>query len=188
MDIETIAVIGAGDRGREIVGAALLAGYRTILEDVSDGRLALAAAWIADTGKVEAEARSRLVLRSAIEEAVREADLIVEAVAEEVEMKIEMFTIFDKFAKPGAIFATSSASISIAELAAATFCPERCIGMRFVREAGRADAIELACAPETSEETIARCREFGRRVGRETVVRRETTARLTINKTAALQN
>jgi 3-hydroxybutyryl-CoA dehydrogenase len=128
---------------------------------------------------------------SKIEEAVREADLIVEAVTEEMEMKIEMFTIFDKFAKPDAIFASSSPSLSIAELAAVTFCQDRCIGLRFVprsakaqpvaqggvpaalrllRVCGKENALELVCTPQTSEETVARCREVGRRMGKEVMV------------------
>ena len=169
-EIQTIAVIGAGDQGREIALAAMLAGYRTVLEDVSEGRLERAAAWILSSANGGAEARSRLVLASKIEEAVREADLIVEAVAEEMEMKIEMFTIFDKFAKPDAIFASGSLSLSIAELAAVTFCPDRCIGMRFLARAGRENALELVCTPQTSEESVARCRAVGRRMGKAVMV------------------
>ena len=172
-EIQTIAVIGAGERGREFALAALLAGYRTILEDVSENRLERAAGWIANGANVGAEARSRLVLASKIEEAVREADLIIEAVAEEMEMKIEMFTIFDKFAKPDAILASSSPSISIADLAAVTFCPERCIGLRFLSRAAQASALELVCTPQTSGETIAQCRELGRRMGKEVMVEPE---------------
>jgi 3-hydroxybutyryl-CoA dehydrogenase len=170
MAIQTIAVIGAAELGREIARAALLAGHRTILEDVSEGRLAQAAAWIAKTGNVGAVTRAGLVLMGKIEQAVREADLIVEAVADEMEMKIEMFTIFDKFAKPGAIFASTSPSVPIAELAAVTFCPERCIGMRFVSRAGRDRGLHLVCIPQTSEETVAACREVGKRMGKEIVV------------------
>jgi 3-hydroxyacyl-CoA dehydrogenase len=170
MAIQTIAVIGAAELGREIARAALLAGHRTILEDVSEGRLAQAAAWIAKTGNVGAVTGAGLVLMGKIEQAVREADLIVEAVADEMEMKIEMFTIFDKFAKPGAIFASTSPSVPIAELAAVTFCPERCIGMRFVSRAGRDRVLHLVCIPQTSEETVAACREVGKRMGKEIVV------------------
>jgi 3-hydroxyacyl-CoA dehydrogenase len=177
MDIETIAVIGAGEQGREMACAALLAGYRTILEDVSESRLAQAVAWITNTPNIEVDARSRLVAARTVEEAVRAADLIVEAVAEEMEMKIEMFTIFDKFAKPGAILASTSGSISIEDLAAVTFCPDRCIGMRFVSNAEGVDTIEFACAPETSQETIATCHEVARRMGREISVVRDSGAR-----------
>ena len=180
--IQTIAVIGAGEQGREMACGALLAGYRTILEDVSEHRLQQAAHWIAN---VSAEARSRLVLASKIEEAVREADLLVEAVADEMEMKIEMFTIFDKFAKPNAILASSSRSVSIAELAEVTFCRERCIGMRFNSEKGsegrsedgRANALALVTTLETSAETLARCQEFGRRLGKSVTVLKDIGAR-----------
>jgi 3-hydroxyacyl-CoA dehydrogenase len=81
-----------------------------------------------------------------------------------------MFTIFDKFAKPGAVFASSSPSLSIAELAAVTFCPERCIGMRLISSPRAENALELVCAPQTSEETVARCREVGRQMGKEVIV------------------
>jgi 3-hydroxyacyl-CoA dehydrogenase len=167
-EIQTIAVIGAGNHGREIALAALLAGYRTILEDVSESRLQQAASRIEHSSDVGAEARSRLVFTSKIEEAVREADLIFEAVAEELEMKIEMFTIFDRFAKPDGVFASSSLSIS--ELAAVTFCPERCIGMRFLATVGPQNALRLVRTPQTSDETVARCREVGRRMGKEVIV------------------
>jgi 3-hydroxyacyl-CoA dehydrogenase len=172
--IQTIAVIGAGEQGREIACDALLAGYRTILEDVSEHRLQQAADWIAS---VNAEARSHLVLAGKIEEAVREADLLVEAVADEMEMKIEMFTIFDKFAKPNAILASTSRSVSIAELAEVTFCRERCIGMRFVSSPGKENALELICTAETSETTVAACQEIGRRLGKDVTVLKDIGAR-----------
>jgi 3-hydroxyacyl-CoA dehydrogenase len=165
--IQTIAVIGAGEQGRRIARDALLAGYRTLLEDVSESRLQRAAEWIANGS---GDARSRLVLTSKIDEAVRGADLIVEAVADEMEMKIEMFTVFDKFARPNAVLASTSHSVSIGELAAVTFCPERCIGMRFHSSDGRANALALVTTFETSPETLAMCQEFGRRMGKEIMV------------------
>jgi 3-hydroxybutyryl-CoA dehydrogenase len=84
-----------------------------------------------------------------------------------MEVKIELFTIFDKFAKPGAIFASTATSLSITEMAAVTFCPERCIGMHFMADAQNAGRLELVKGLETSEETIAACREVGRRMSRE---------------------
>src|SRR5258706_11272696 len=184
MNIETIAVIGAGQDGREIACAALSAGYRPVLEDVSDSRLEQAVAWIASVNAYEG---SRLVLSRTVEAAVREADLIIEAVAEEVEMKIEMFTIFDKFAKPDAIFASSSPSMWIAAVAAVTFCPERCIGLRFVSSAGHADVLELVDAPDTSEETVGRCAAIGRRMNKEIVVTRDIGKRDSPQRTQRAQ-
>jgi 3-hydroxybutyryl-CoA dehydrogenase len=172
-EIQTIAVIGAGELGREFAYAALLAGYRVILEDVSESRLTQAVEWIV---RVNPDAR-RLVLASTVEEAVREADLIIEAVAEEMEMKIEIFTIFDKFARPDAIFASTSSAMPIAELAAVTFCPERCIGMRLVAKNGHADALELVRTRDTSEETVTRCSAVGRRMRKEILVTTEKKER-----------
>jgi 3-hydroxyacyl-CoA dehydrogenase len=166
-EIETVAVIGAGELGRSFASAAVLAGYRVILEDVSEDRLAQAVDWIA---RINPDRRPRLVLAKTVEEALCEADLIIEAVADEMEMKIEMFTIFDKFARPNAIFASSSPSISIAEVAAVTFCPERCIGLRLVSASGQADTFELVRTTDTSEETVARCRDVGLRMGKEILI------------------
>jgi len=173
MDIETIAIIGAGDAGCEIARAALLAGYRTVLEDVWQPRLEQAAATLSKLGR---EVCGRLVTVSSVEAALREADLVIEALAEEVEMKIEMFTIFDKFAKPNAILASSTAALSIADLASVTFCPERCIGFRFAPGAAKKNALELVLTTHTSESTIEACREVGKRMGKEAKVVREGLA------------
>ena len=187
-EIQSIAVIGADSLGRGIAQAFLRAGYATILEDRSRSRLEAAVAWIwgaIDEGKPGGKHLEVLptgaqqccaptmescadLLRatSVIEDAVRDADLILEAAADELEVKLELFTLFDKFAKPGAILASTSASLSIADMASVTFCAERCIGLRFF-DSG---AIELVVTPETSAETIAACREVARRMGREVVV------------------
>ena len=187
MAVKTIAVIGAGAVGREIAYASALAGYKTIVEDVVSSRLEQAIVWIgksldADVAqrrvgeRVRNAALANLSTAGTVEDAVREADLIIETVAEEMEMKIELFTIFDKFAKPGAIFASSTVSLSITEMAAVTFFPERCIGMRFVDVDQDAERVELVRGLQTSDETVALCREAGLRMGREVAVVREPDA------------
>lgn len=178
-NINTVAVIGAGFRGRAIAKSALLAGYKTILEDVSRQASDDALAWIksaldqeADDNKVERDRpalKNNLSTAASVEEALREADLVIEAAAEEMEVKIELFTIFDKFAKPNAILASSSASLSIADMASVTFCPERCMGMRFSDSVAKSNEIELLRAPETSEDTVNACREVARRMGKEVI-------------------
>lgn len=168
--------MGATELGRRIACAAVRAGYRAILEDISLVALEQGIAWIEQAigdevafGELTATARdaalANLSTANSAEDASRQADLIIEAVADEMEMKIELFTIFDKFAKPGAILASTTVSIAITELAAVTFCPERCIGMRFSADAGQAQRLELVTGRETSVETVALCREFGRRLG-----------------------
>jgi 3-hydroxyacyl-CoA dehydrogenase len=187
MEIKTIAIVGAANLGRRIVCEAARAGYRTILEDVSPSALEQGIAWTGQAlgeevaaGRIDSAARdtalANLTTATTPEDASREADLIIEAVADEMEVKIELFTIFDKFAKPGAIFASTSTSLSITEMADVTFCPERCIGMRFLAEAKNANRLELVRTNETSEETIAACREVGRRMGLEISVLRDERA------------
>jgi len=181
MEIRTIAIVGANDTGRSVAYSAALAGYRTILEDISHPALEQGIAWIAlrldeelALGEIHTAARdtalANLATANSAEDASREADLIIEAVTDEMEMKIELFTIFDKFAKPGAIFASTTASLSIADLAAVTFCPERCIGMRFSTNARGDGCLGLVKGRETSGETVAACREVGRRMGKDVSV------------------
>jgi 3-hydroxybutyryl-CoA dehydrogenase len=186
METKTIAIVGAADLGRRIAYAAVLAGYHTILEDISLSALEQGIAWIAQSlddevscGKIGARVRdaalANLSAANSAEDASREADLIIEAVSDEMEMKIELFTIFDKFAKPGAIFATTTASLSVTEMADVTFCPERCIGMRFVTDAQKAERLELVKGRETSEETIAACCKVARRMGMDVSLLNEQT-------------
>ncbi|HEY2546862.1 MAG TPA: 3-hydroxyacyl-CoA dehydrogenase NAD-binding domain-containing protein [Candidatus Acidoferrum sp.] len=176
-----IAIVGASELGRKLAYEFALAGYRTILEDISPSTLEQGIAWIAEAlrdavsrGEIGAAAHNaalaNLSTANTPEDASREADLIIEAVADEIEMKIELFTIFDKFAKPGAIFASTTTSLSITDLAAITFCPERCIGMHFFTDQPRVKRLELVRGLETSGDTIAACREVGRRIGREVSV------------------
>jgi 3-hydroxybutyryl-CoA dehydrogenase len=175
VEIRTIAIVAAGDLGRRVAHASTLAGYRTILEDISTSTLKQGIAWIAqalgdqasegEIGVVQRdEALANLSSASSAEVACREADLIIETVFDEIEMKIELFIIFDKFAKPGAVFASTTTSLSITELADVTFCPERCVGMRFFMDALRSGRLELVKGRKTSEETVAACLEVARRL------------------------
>lgn len=199
MEVRTIAVIGAGTMGRGIAYASALAGYQTILEDISESRLEEATGWIRDAldegvsrGKVDpvnrAAAAKRLKTANKAEEAIRDAELIIEAVPEEMEMKLELFTIFDKFAKANAVFASNTSSLSITEMSDVTVCRERCIGMHFFNPVPKMKLIELVKTPFTSEETVATCREVGRRMGKETVVVRDSPGFITSRVSALISN
>ncbi len=181
MDVKTIAVIGAGTMGRGIAYAAALGGYNTVLEDVSRHVLEQAVAWIRQAfeegvarGKVEAGVRDKalslITTAGNVEEAIRDAELIIEAVPEELEMKLELFTIFDKFAKAGAIFASNTSSLSITDFTDIVVSRERCIGMHFFNPVPKVKLIELARTPFTSHQTVAICREVARSMGKEVVV------------------
>lgn len=183
MQVRTIAVIGAGPTGRVIALDALLAGYHVVLEDISRDALEKALAWIRQSlggretpGKVGAGDRDGedvlLSSSSSVEDAIRDADLIIEAVPEEMEMKLELFTIFDKFAKPGAIFASAS-SLPTTDMSDMVVHRERCIGLRFSAPRPAQPQVELVRTPLTSDETVAACREVALRMGREIVVMKD---------------
>ena len=199
MDVKTITVIGAGTMGRGIGYAAALGGYRTILEDVQPEQLAQALAVIRttldegiDRGKVtpqqKADTLARISTAGSVDVACREADLIIEAVPEDLEMKIDVFCILEKFARPGAIFATNTSSLSVTEIAAVTSRPERCIGLHFFNPVPKMKLLEIVRALETSEETIAACREVGARMGKEVVVIRESPGFITSRINAMIGN
>lgn len=180
MEVKNIAVIGAGTTGREIAYAAVFGGYRTVLEDVSGDRLAQGVAWIAQAlkegasrGKIDTNIYATIPLLSTapnVEDAIREADLIIETVPDEMEMKLELFTIFDKFAKPRAIFASNTTAFLISDMTDVTVSRDRCIGMRFFHSVPKMRLIELVRTPFTSEETVAACREVACRIGEDVVV------------------
>jgi len=199
MEIRTIGVVGAGTMGRGIAYAALFGGYRTVLEDVSPDMLEQGTAYIKQTledgvsrGKLTSEQRDKaianLATASSVEAVCREADLLIEAVPEEMELKLEIFTIFDKFAKPDAILASNTSSLSVTEMAAITFRAENCIGMHFFNPVPKMKLLEIVRALETSEEIVAACVEVGRRMGKEVVVVRESPGFVTSRINAMIGN
>jgi 3-hydroxybutyryl-CoA dehydrogenase len=183
MEIQTIGIIGAGPAGRGIACLCALHVYRTILESASqefldDGMDSIsrfldeAVAKKSITPEHKIQALANLSTSRSIEDVCREADLLIEAAQEELEVKLEIFTLFDKFARPAAILASSSPTISIAELAEITFRTENCIGMRFREPIPNARLLELVRTIETSEDTLTKCIQVGKRLGREVVVTR----------------
>ena len=199
MDVKTIGVIGAGTMGRGIAYAAALGGYRTILEDVMPQMLAKSVAWIRDAfdegvrrGKVEGAVRDRAIMRiqtsSSVEDVCRQADFLIEAVPEEMELKLELFTLFDKFAKPNAVLASNTSSLSVAEMAEMTYRPDLCVGMHFFNPVPKMRLIEIVRAPKTSDDTIGICREVGGRMGKEVVVVKESPGFITTRVNALIGN
>src|SRR5271167_3943289 len=189
-DVKTIAVIGAGTMGRGIAYSAALAGYQTTLEDVSVVVTRAALDWIAaafDEGvkrdKVTAADRTaalaRLSTSQSVDESIRDAELIIEAVPEELAMKLELFAIFDKVAKPGCIFASNTSSLSISDFSHIVSNGERCIGMHFFNPVPKMRLVEIIRTPFTSDETVETCREVSRRMGKETVIVRESPGFIT---------
>ena len=199
MEIKTVAIIGAGTMGRGIAYCSALGGYQTILEDVSESTREQGLEYIRRAfdegiarGKTTEEQKqqslARIITASSVQDACRNADLIIEAVPEEMETKLEIFTILDKFAKPGAIFASNTSSLSITEMAAITFRAENCIGMHFFNPVQKMKLLEIVRGLETSEETVSACAEAGRRMDKEAVVVRESPGFVTSRINAMIGN
>jgi 3-hydroxybutyryl-CoA dehydrogenase len=199
VNVKTIAVIGAGTMGRGIAYAAAFGGYKTVLEDISSRVLEQATAWIRQSfdegvsrGKVEAgvcdKALSLISTVTDLKDAIRDADLIIEAVPEELDRKLEVFTIFDKFGKVGAIFASNTSSLSIADFTNSTASRGRCIGMHFFNPVPKMKLIELVRTSHTTDETVTTCREVARRMGKEVVLVNEAPGFIATRVNALIGN
>lgn len=184
-EIRTIAVIGAGPVGRGIALLAAQGGYRTILEDLLPNALRKAQSEIntqldraMEAGMVSADAAhaalSRLEFAGSVEDAARAGDLVIEAVPEELESKIEIFTLLDKICRPGTILASHLSSLSITEISHVTYRARNCLGMRFAEPVAVARKLEIIRGRDTNDETIAAAVEVGRRMGQETVILADT--------------
>jgi 3-hydroxybutyryl-CoA dehydrogenase len=121
----TVAIIGAGPLGRWLALSAARAGYRVLLEDVMPAKLALAsqAAIAVSTDQISVE------LVSAVEDAVRDADLAIDCVPDELESKLEILWLLDRMAPPKMVIATPTTQQSIVDLASCTYRPERCVAI-----------------------------------------------------------
>jgi 3-hydroxybutyryl-CoA dehydrogenase len=154
-EVRTVAVIGAGIMGRGIAHAAALGGYRTILEDLLPNALR----------KAETEIRANL------DQAV---DLVIEAVPDEMESKLEIFIMLDKFCRPATILAANTSRLSITEIASATYRARKCVGMRFLNPVHQMKLLEIVRAFETDDDTLAAVVEVGKRMCKEVVVIKES--------------
>ena len=199
MTIHSIAVLGAGIMGRGIAYVAALGGHRTVLHDTRHEALDQAAAEIAlllergvASGKVAgdaaAAARARLSTARALDEAAREADLVIEAVPESIELKIELFAALDRLTRPSAILASNTSSLSITEMAAATHRPQQVVGMHFFNPVHRMKLLEVVRGLETSDDTIATALATGESMGKEGVVVRESPGFVTSRINAMIGN
>lgn len=198
-EVRTIAVIGAGIMGRGIAHVAALGGYRTVLEDVVPAALRKAEDEIrvnldkaVELKKVTATdagaAVKRLEYAGSVEEAAREADLVVEAVPEEMESKVEIFTLLDKICRPGTILASNTSSLSVTEIASVTYRAKKCVGMHFFNPVHKMKLLEVVRALETDDATIAAAAEVGRRMGKEVVVIKESPGFITSRINAMIGN
>ena len=140
----TLALIGAGHAGRSLAAEAVRAGYRVVLEDVLPSRLRDALV------EIETEGCSGILeLATTVEEAVREADLVIDFVPDELESKLEIVSMVDRMAPPKTVLCVPTQVLSISDLASCTYRADRCAAVQFI--VGAAELIE---GRHTSQETI----------------------------------
>ncbi|HEV7922312.1 MAG TPA: 3-hydroxyacyl-CoA dehydrogenase family protein, partial [Thermoanaerobaculia bacterium] len=184
MTIKSIAVIGTGTMGRGIAYLSALAGYETFVHDAETAALDAARAWLESTlrkgvekGKVAedaaAAAMSRVQLAQDLEPAVRTADLIIEAVPEQLELKRELFAQADLFCGEEAILASNTSSISITTLATNVERRDRFVGLHFFNPPHLMKLIEIVRGERTSDETVAEVRAVAERMGKTPIVVRD---------------
>ena len=197
MSIERIAVLGAGIMGRGIAYAAAVAGYDTTLYDASPAALEQGMAEVralmekgVTAGKLPAEARdkARLTPRGDLDGSVVEADLVIEAIPEDMKLKTDTFTRLDALTPAGAILASNTSSLSITEMAGATKRPGQVVGMHFFNPVHRMKLLEVVRALETSDQTIEAVSVVGMRMGKEAVVVREAPGFVTTRVNALIGN
>src|SRR6266498_5515206 len=185
--------------GRGIAHVAALGGYRTALEDLIPAALRKAENEIrtnvdkaVELKKVSPEeakvALGRLEYAGGVEEAAREADLVIEAVPEEMESKIEIFTLLDKICRPATILASNTSSLSLTEIASVTYRASKCVGMHFFNPVHKMKLLEVVRALETDDDTISTVAEVGRRMGKDVVVIKESPGFITSRINAMIGN
>ncbi len=183
--IRQIAVIGTGTMGRGIAYLAAVSGHDTVVFDFDRAALDGARAWIESTllkgvekskltGEAAQAALSRVHLATDIEPAVRAADLIIEAVPENLELKSDIFAQADLFCSEETILASNTSSISISKLAGNVERRDRFIGLHFFNPPHLMKLIEIVSGERTSSETVAEMQALAKKMGKEAIVVRDT--------------
>jgi 3-hydroxybutyryl-CoA dehydrogenase len=178
-EIETVGVVGTGTMAAGIVEVFAKAGFDVVFVGRSDEKVdgviakvtknldkAIAKDKLDEAGKEAVLAR---LSGATSREALADVDIVVEAIAEDMDVKLELFTDLDRIAKPGAILATTTSSLSISELAGATSRPGDVVGIHFFNPAPVMKLVEVVSAPTTSPEVAETAKAISARVGKHPV-------------------
>ena len=173
---ENIVVIGGGTMGNGIAHTAAATGFAVTLVDVSEALLQKAVSTITgnlqrgvDKGKMTAEERDATVsrIRTTTDiSSIADADIVVEAIIENLEAKTQLFGTLDMVTKPECILASNTSSISITKIAAATKRPDKVIGMHFMNPVPVMTLVEVIRGIATSDETWQKVEDLAKRMGK----------------------
>lgn len=196
-DVKTIAVIGAGAMGQQIAMNTALngraQGYKVYLCDSFPAAIEKASKWSADylTGRVakgritQAEAdeiASRLIITGDVDKAAAEADLVIEAIIEKLEVKQGLFAHISKLCKPDTVLATNSSNIVSSKLADVTEHPERLLNVHYFNPALVMELVELVRGPHTGNEAIEVAQGFAWNTGKTPIVIQKEIAGFVANR------
>jgi 3-hydroxybutyryl-CoA dehydrogenase len=175
--VETIAVVGSGLMGRGIAYASAASGYRTIIHDVSAEALDRARKQIrADLDEGRARGRltagdadaayERLQPETDLRRAVAEAGFVIEAVPEQIDLKLQVFARLDEACAEGVALASNTSSLSVTEIAAATRRPQSVVGMHFFNPVPKMKLVEIVRGLESGDDALRTTEQVARRMGR----------------------
>ncbi len=184
-EITTVGVLGCGLMGSGIAQTAAAAGFQTIVREVSDeligrGKGAITGSLnkLVEKGKLEAAARDATLGRLRFTTRVadlKDADIVIEAVTEDLELKNGLWKELDGLCRPAAIFASNTSSLTVAAMAAATKRADRFVGLHFFNPVPLMKLVEVVRTVTTSAETFDRAFAFAKRLGKEPVAAKDNS-------------
>lgn len=198
LEIKKVAVIGAGTMGHGIAQVAATAHYDVCLNDIKDEFLARAKSGIDGSldrmlkkEKITAQEKeailSRITFTTDIPKAVKDADLIIEAIPEILELKKEMFKKLDTLSKPEAILGTNTSQNSITEIASVVANPSRVVGTHFFNPPVMMRLVEVVKGLETADSVVEQIRAFATKLGKEIVVCKDSQGFISTRVLVALR-
>lgn len=192
MDIKTIGVVGAGTMGRGIAHVAARSGFLVKLYDLTDEILAASLANLRSLldrqvakGKLDAAAAASVLANieaSPDLQAMTEADFVIEAAVENLEVKKDIFSRLGGMAKAGAVLATNTSSMSITEIARASGVPDRVAGMHFFNPAEVMRLVEVIRGYYTSDATVTTAFQVAKALGKEPIEVKRDTPGFVVNR------
>jgi 3-hydroxybutyryl-CoA dehydrogenase len=197
--VRTITVLGAGTMGHGIAHAAASSGFETRMYDVSDAAVSKGRAQIESVFKKSVElgkataadadaSLARLSATTDLAAALAGTDFVIEAAPEKIDLKIDLMAAIDRHAPADAVVSTNTSALSITEMAGASKNASRVAGMHFFNPVHRMKLVEIVRALESSPEALETVEAVARRMGKDTVVVRESPGFITSRVNASIGN
>jgi len=184
MEIRKVGVVGCGQMGGGIARVCAHSGYPVLVSELNDALLQKGLAAIASSldrdekkGRITSSEKSAVLSRIGGTTQIanlKDCDIIIEAVVENLDLKKQIFNDFDKMCPGDNILATNTSSLSVSEIAAATGRPERVLGIHFFNPVSSMKLLEIVRTKATGNAALETAREFGRSLGKTVVITQDT--------------